>query len=102
MKSTPKNSLENMSKETINSASSSNELVEVKPIPNTPFAAVKVDTGWFLCIGKYRLSEILDSEEAVIEDAKDTSWDRLMQVILAVNQLNFKISDANEKTYDVK
>lgn len=87
-----------MSNETINSNYSAEneegkkytneELVEVKQIKDTPFMAIKVGDGWFLALGKYRLSGILESEEAVIEDAKVTTWDRLISVFLIVKSLN--------------
>lgn len=87
-----------MSKETTNSNYSSEteeskkytneELVEVKPIKDTPFVAVKVGEGWFLALGKYRLSGIKETEEDVIEDSKNTTWDRLIQVFLIVKSLD--------------
>ena len=63
---------------------SSYELIEQKPINETPFTAVRVDEKWFLALGKYRLTEPLPSEEACLEEAKDSSWLRLMQIVKIV------------------
>lgn len=57
------------------------ELVEIKPIEETPFTAVKAGENWFLALGKYRLTEPLPTEEACKEEAKDASWLRIMQII---------------------
>ena len=64
------------------SAKYSNEqLVEMEGIPDTPFTAVKVDNKWFLTMGKYRLTEPLQSLEECEKGAFDTSWFRIMQII---------------------
>ena len=57
------------------------KLKEVKEIQGTPFAAVKFEDKWFLVIGNYRISELFDTYEEVVEDSKDASWDRLISVM---------------------
>lgn len=66
--------------ETTNSNSNS-KLVEREEIKNTPFTAVKFEDKWFLTMGKYRLTDGLASKEDVINEAKDASWFRIMQII---------------------
>lgn len=61
--------------------SENEEMIERKPINETPFTAVKYDGKWFVMMGRYKMSEDLGSEEACIEDAKDASWHRIMQVM---------------------
>lgn len=55
--------------------------MEMEKIEDTPFTAVKYGDNWFLTMGKYRLTEPIDSKEAVMEMAQDTTWMRLLQVI---------------------
>ena len=64
--------------------SESSTLVEVKQIVDTPFTDVRNDDKWFLALGKFKLSETVDSEEKVIEMSKDTSWSRLMNIMFIV------------------
>ncbi|AXH75056.1 MAG: hypothetical protein [Microviridae sp.] len=64
-----------------NSESSSKELVEKIQIENTPFHAIRMDDKWFLVMGKYRLSEPVQTLEEVKADAADASWFRIMQLI---------------------
>lgn len=64
-----------------NSASDSKQLVERINIKETPFEAVKFDEKWYLIMGKYRLTEGLNAFEDVGNQAFDTSWFRIMQII---------------------
>ncbi len=57
------------------------QLVEIKPIEDTPFAAVKTEKTWHLVLGKYRLSTELGSYEECLEESKNATWQRIMQVI---------------------
>lgn len=56
------------------------ELVKVTPIEETPFGVLKAGDKYCLVLGKYRLTENLGSEEAVREEATNTSWERIMQI----------------------
>lgn len=77
LKQSPKSTSEQNSSE-------SSTLVEVKQIADTPFTAVRNEDKWFLALGKYKLSETVDSEEKVHDMAKDTSWSRLMNIMFIV------------------
>lgn len=57
------------------------ELLQQEQIEGTPFTAVRLDDKWFLTMGKYRLSEPTKTFEEVLEEAKDASWFRIMQLI---------------------
>ncbi|AXH72096.1 MAG: hypothetical protein [Microviridae sp.] len=58
-----------------------NQLVEIKPIEGTPFAAIKTEKKWHLVLGKYRLTNELDSYEQCLAETMNTTWERIMQVI---------------------
>ena len=62
------------------------EIKIVKEVDGTPFSCVKYDEKYFLALGKYRLSDLMNTEEEVFEDAKDVSWWRMLAVIHAVAQ----------------
>ena len=62
-------------------SSDERQLIEIVPIEGTPFTAVRHDDKWFLALGKYRLTEVLKSQEQCIEESKDASWFRIMQII---------------------
>jgi hypothetical protein len=76
--------------QTTNSESSS-ELVERVEIKETPFTAVRADAKWFLTMGKYRLTEPLDTLEECEIAAFETSWSRIMQ-IMAIMIEEYKVN----------
>lgn len=71
-------------KETDKQQSGNKQILEYKKIPDTPFTAVRVDDVWYLLMGKRRLTAELPSLEACEEEAKDASWMRIIQVMMAV------------------
>lgn len=62
-------------------SSNSNNLIEQKQVDGTPFTAVRVNEDWFLTLGKYRLTDKLKTLGECIEEAKDASWWRIMQIM---------------------
>lgn len=59
---------------------STNFSEEINKVTGTPFTIIKGQLGHFVAIGKYRLSEEMEEEDAK-EDAKRVDWDRMMQVM---------------------
>lgn len=72
--------------ETHNSNLNSKLIDIIKLEGSEPFTAVRKGDNWYLMMGKYRLSEPRQTFEEVEEDAKSTSWLRLMQVMRIVIQ----------------
>lgn len=67
---------------------SSYELIERKEVENTPFTATKEEnTGWFLAIGRYKLTKEYESLEELLkeEKVKETNWNLLLTVIELIN-----------------
>lgn len=64
-----------------NNNSSNSELLEQKEIPETPFKAVRMEDKWFLTLGKYRLTEPMQTFEQISDDAHRADWTRIMQII---------------------
>lgn len=56
------------------------QTVEYIPIENTPFTAGRQDNKWYLLMGKYRLTEELNSFEEVKEASEVNDWFRIMQI----------------------
>ena len=68
------------------------ELIERREVPDSPFLAVRSGEEWFLMFGKYRLNKIVHkSYEDVLEDAKNATWDRIIQVIGCIVEFNEEI-----------
>lgn len=59
-------------------------LVEVVDIEGSPFKAIKNEKEWHVVLGRYRLTEALESFEKCKEDAQRTDWNRLIQVMTIV------------------
>lgn len=74
----------------------SGELLEQVSIHDTPFTAVKFGKNWFLCLGKYRLTNQLGSLDECKAEAKDASWIRIMQIIKIVIQDHEEQKQLNE------
>lgn len=82
-----------------NSASESKQLVQRINIKETPFEAVKFDQKWYLIMGKYRLTEGLNAFEDVENEAFNTSWFRIMQIVQIMIDEDRAKHDAKTKEY---
>lgn len=71
-----------------NNSNSGEQLVEQIPIKDTPFTALKFDGKWYLAMGKYRLTHELNNYQACVREAKDASWNRILQVIQIMIETN--------------
>lgn len=74
-----------------NNSTSSDQLLQIEPIPDTPFNAVKYDDKWFLAMGKYRLTQPSPDKQTILDDANNTTWNRILQIIKIM-------IDENDKT----
>jgi hypothetical protein len=62
------------------------ELISKTEIPNTPFTVVNIDNEFYGVMGKYRLTEGVETEQKCIELVSEISWNRLIQVILILKE----------------
>lgn len=60
---------------------SNSELVEKINIKDTPFTAVRLDDKWFLTLGKYRLTDPVQTFDEVEAQAYETTWTRIMSIM---------------------
>lgn len=63
------------------------ELLEYTEVKNTPFTIAKWENGYYVLMGKHRLTEKLDTKEEAEEDANRTDWDRLIQVVAIITDI---------------
>lgn len=71
--------VEEITKQELNS--NDEQLIETVEIEGTPFTAVRQGKEWFLVMGRYRLTEALETKEQALEEGKNESWFRIMQVM---------------------
>jgi hypothetical protein len=58
------------------------ELIKRKDVDESPFTVVSVEgQGHFGCMGKWRITEYLDSVNEVEEDLSKMNWNRIVQVM---------------------
>ena len=62
------------------------ELVKRTDIVDSPFVVVTTEEGSFVTMGKYRLTEPFESEEEAIINGSEITWNRIIQVLMLINQ----------------
>lgn len=81
---TEQKSYNGSAKETDKAESNSDKIIEQFPIKDTPFTIVKHGEWWFLTLGKYRLTNQLNTRKEAEAEVHDASWIRMMQIIKIV------------------
>lgn len=71
-----------------NSSKQNKELVTRKQIPGTPFTIIGANGKWWGTMGKYRLTEQLNTEEDAVLQCTAMTWDRIIQVMQALIEMN--------------
>lgn len=94
MKKTPEFKLSD--EELLEKKEESTELRASELIEGTPFMAIKVEDKWYLTLGKYRLTEG-GTKEDTIEESKNASWWRVMQVVTAVVDASDEIQNLKQR-----
>lgn len=75
------------------------EVKKTEPIENSPFQLVTIKDEndveiFFVCMGDWRISEKFNSKKEAREDALKFSWNRLMQVLIVVDDFKQKQYEA--------
>ena len=69
----------------------SSELVTKEQITDTPFELVgNEERGYFIAIGKYKVSQNYSDKETAIDDAKYPAWDILLNVMSLMASFTFE------------
>jgi hypothetical protein len=56
------------------------QLVEYEQVKGTPFTAVKDGNKWYVLMGKYRLTEAMETKAEAVKDAEEITYFRIMQI----------------------
>lgn len=59
-------------------------LIERIPHPGTPFIYIKDNEGWFITMGKYRLTEKTENREVLEAMVEDKDWSIIISVMSAM------------------
>lgn len=71
---------------TQNSNPSSDTLIEQFHVENTPFIIVKADDKFFVALGRYRITNMLNSKEEAEYLIDNKDWNMLASVISVLSQ----------------
>ena len=85
----------------MNGTQKGTELLTRKEIDNTPFTVVGTENGYFAVMGQYRLTDVFNDEDDCIKEVSKITWNRLVQVIMLINdkfndKFNLKDLEENE------
>jgi len=73
------------------------QLIKRVDIKNSPFQVITIEGKSFGSMGNYRITEEKDSVREVKEDLEAITWNRIIQVILLLEDLKSKTSKKVEK-----
>jgi len=77
--------------------SSNEELVKRKIIENTPFEVITIDGKSFGAMGSYRVTEPKETIKEVEKELKKVTWDRIVQVIMILDEVKNKVETTKNK-----
>lgn len=60
--------------------------IEREEIKDSPFMIISTEEGHFGVMAEYRITEIRNSKEEVMQELERITWNRIVQVIALVNE----------------
>lgn len=69
-----------------NEVEKTEELFKRHEVKDTPFTIVELDGEFFAVLGKFRLTEPKESFEDAVEEVTAFTWNRIIQVMMLVNE----------------
>jgi translation elongation factor P/translation initiation factor 5A len=75
------------------SGTSENQTIKRVEIPDSPFHIITIDGESFGVMGDYRLTEKSASETEVREELSKITWNRIVQVIMLLEEVRTKINN---------
>lgn len=72
-------------------SSKNEELVKREPIKDTPFEVITLKNESFGAMGSYRVTEKYEKAKDVKTELKKMTWNRIVQVIMILNELSKNI-----------
>lgn len=82
--------------ESVDNNPSGEQLLEREQITNSPFWIIgnKVD-GYYLVLGHYRLTDVYNTKQEVIEYVNNRPWDIILGMIISVNHTDKQLQEQN-------
>ena len=77
--------------------SKGSELIQRDSIKDSPFEVVTQDGMSFGVMGQYRLTEPSRDKKAVKEELAAITWNRIIQVIMVLDEIKSKLNKNDEK-----
>lgn len=75
------------------SGTSENQTIKRVEIPDSPFHVITIDGESFGVMGDYRLTEKSASETEVREELSKITWNRIVQVVMLLEEVRTKINN---------
>jgi len=79
------------------SGTSKNETIKREEIKDSPFHVITIEGQSFGVMGDYRLTEKSNSARKVKEELKKITWNRIVQVIMLLDEVKSKINNKIKK-----
>lgn len=73
------------------------ELIKRTNIKDSPFEIIDKEGVFFGVMGNYRLTPKTTSFKAVEKELKEITWNRIIQIVMILNEIKDKLNDNNEK-----
>ena len=80
-----------------NDYSKNTEMVERWPIKDSPFTCITIEDKHFGVMGEYRVTEEMESRGAVEDELRSITWNRIIQVMMILDEIRKKDKDFDEK-----
>lgn len=78
--------------------SGSKQMVERTEIKDTPFTVISLEgKEHFGVMGEYRVTEGMESKGHVEDELKRITWNRMIQVMMIIDEIKSKDKDFNKK-----
>lgn len=71
--------------------------IETHEVKGTPMVVMRQENEYWGCIGKYRLTERMDSKQGVIDEITEMSWNNIIKMIMIVGDMNININELNKE-----
>ena len=76
----------------------SSELIKREQLKDTPFTMISIeDDKWFGTMGEYRMTEEYNSRGELEDALRCITWNRLIQVIMVLDEIKSKDKDFKNK-----
>jgi len=69
------------------------QTIEREEIKDSPFHVITIEGESFGVMGEYRLTEKAQSKKEVIEQLEKITWNRIIQVIMLLEEVKTKLND---------